>query len=81
MSSKKSGGITAQHKGLAGKRLGIKIWGGQEVNPGQIIVRQVGTKIKAGSGVSLGRDFTIYAKKKGKINFQKRQGRKIVSVI
>lgn len=63
------------------KRLGIKVFGNQEVNPGNIIVRQRGTKVNAGVGTLLGRDFTIMALKKGKVEFYKKQGDSYVRVV
>ena len=81
MSSKKAGGVTSQHKGLAGKRLGIKHYGGEKVKTGQIIIRQRGTIYKAGEGVQVSRDFTLHAKKDGTVQFKERFGRQIVSII
>jgi large subunit ribosomal protein L27 len=63
------------------KRLGIKIFGGQQVMPGNIIVRQKGTKINAGSGTLLSRDFTIVANRAGKVKFFNKQGEKYVAVV
>lgn len=65
----------------AGKRLGIKIYGGQVVRPGYIIVRQRGTKINAGEGTILSRDFTIVATKEGKVEFYQKYSKKYVRVI
>jgi len=63
------------------KRLGVKVFGNQEVNPGNIIIRQRGTKVNAGVGTLLGRDFTIMALKKGKVEFYKKQGDSYVRVV
>ncbi len=63
------------------KRLGLKLFGGQVANPGNIIIRQRGTKVNAGPGTMLGRDFTIMALKKGLVKFYKRQGEAYVSVV
>ena len=63
------------------KRLGVKVFGNQEVNPGNIIIRQRGTKVNAGTGTLLGRDFTIMALKKGKVEFYKKQGDSYVRVV
>ncbi len=63
------------------KRLGVKIFGNEEVNPGNIIVRQRGTKVNAGPGTLLGRDFTIMAQIKGKVEFYKKQGESFVKVV
>ncbi len=63
-----------------GKRRGVKIFGGQEAKPGNIIVRQVGTKFHPGKGTKLGRDFTIYATRRGIVKFIDKQGKKVISV-
>jgi large subunit ribosomal protein L27 len=65
----------------AGKRLGVKIFGGQLVDPGNIIIRQRGTKVNAGGGTMLSRDFTILALKKGTVKFFQKNGEKYVKVI
>lgn len=62
------------------KRLGIKVYGGQKVKPGYIIVRQRGSRINAGSGAQLGRDFTIFALREGVVKFVQRRGEKYVYV-
>ena len=70
MAHKKAGSSKAKQRGnVAGKRLGIKVYGGEKVRSGQIIVRQKGTVYKVGEGVGLGRDFTLYAKRNGKVQF------------
>ncbi len=65
----------------AGRRLGVKIFGGQMVKPGNIIIRQRGTKFYAGEGTLLGRDDTIMALRQGKVKFYQSQGKKFVAVI
>lgn len=80
MSKKKTGGSTTQHKSRRGKRLGVKIFGGQKVKTGQIIIRQRGSKIHAGKGVGMGRDHTLFALKEGIVKFFKRLGKKFVEV-
>ena len=62
------------------KRLGVKIYGGQIAIPGNIIIRQRGTRVNAGPGTMLGRDFTIMAMKKGKVTFYTRLGASYVKV-
>lgn len=62
------------------KRLGVKVYGGQPVKPGYIIVRQRGSRINAGSGTLLARDFTIMALKEGIVKFAQRRGEKYVFV-
>lgn len=80
MAKKKSSGSTAQHKTRPGKRLGVKLYGGQKIKKGQIIARQRGTKYHAGDGVGLGRDHTLFALKDGTINFRNKMGKKFVFV-
>jgi large subunit ribosomal protein L27 len=63
------------------KRLGVKVFGGEKVYPGYIIIRQRGTKFKAGPGTMLGRDFTIMAIKEGTVRFYQRYGKKYVAVV
>lgn len=81
MSKKKQGGSTTQHKRPSGKRLGMKVQDGQEVNPGMILVRQRGTKIAAGMGVKVGRDHTLFAVKKGKVKYTQKHGKKIAVIV
>ncbi len=64
----------------AGKRLGVKLFGGQAAEPGNIIIRQKGTKVNAGPGTMLTRDFTIMALKKGTVKFYTRMGDTYVKV-
>lgn len=80
MSKVKAGGKTAQGTPRSGKRLGVKIFGGQKVVPGNIIVRQRGTKFHPGEGVGMGRDHTIYALKEGIVEFFVRLGKKYIKV-
>lgn len=81
MAHKKSGGSSRNGRDSAGKRLGIKKFGGEAVIPGNIIVRQCGTKWHPGENVGLGRDYTIFALTEGKVSFRKgAKGRTFVSV-
>jgi len=82
MSKVKASGKVNQHaQGKRhGKRLGVKKFGGQTVIPGNIIVRQRGAKYKAGKGVGMGKDHTIFALVDGVVNFGKRFGRTTVNV-
>jgi len=80
MAKTKAGGKTRQKTTREGKRLGVKIFAGQKVTPGKIIVRQRGSKFHPGKGVGMGRDFTLFALKKGKVYFTKRHGRSLVCV-
>lgn len=63
------------------KRLGVKVFGGETVIPGNIIIRQRGTKVNPGSGTMIGRDFTILAVKKGTVKFFQKRGESYVSVV
>jgi large subunit ribosomal protein L27 len=82
MAHKKAGGSSRNGRDSAGRRLGVKKFGGEAVIPGNIIVRQRGTKWWPGSGVGLGRDHTIFSLAQGKVNFHKGyQGRTFVSVL
>ena len=71
MATKKAGGSSRNGRDSAGRRLGVKKYGGQIVFPGNIIVRQRGTKIHPGSHVGMGKDHSIYALIEGKIEFKK----------
>tara|TARA_B100000123_G_scaffold243622_1_gene198533 strand:- start:23 stop:280 length:258 start_codon:yes stop_codon:yes gene_type:complete len=79
---KKAGGSTRNGRDSAGRRLGIKKFGGQAVIPGNIIVRQRGTKFYPGRNVSIGKDHTLFAVKKGFVSFSKKSsGRSFVDVL
>ena len=81
MAHKKAGGSTNNGRDSNSKRLGVKKYGGEQVTSGAIIIRQRGTRIKPGNNVGLGRDFTIYAKVDGKVQFEwAAKGRRRVSV-
>ena len=75
MASKKASGSTKNGRDSQSQRLGVKIFGGQKVSPGAIIVRQRGTCFYPGLGVGMGRDFTIYSLRGGVVQFQ-RMGKK-----
>lgn len=80
MAHKKGQGSSQNGRDSIGKRLGVKRFDGENVSAGSIIIRQRGTKIFPGINTGCGRDGTIYSKIDGKVKFQKRGGRKIVSV-
>jgi large subunit ribosomal protein L27 len=80
MAHKKAGGSSRNGRDSAGKRLGVKRFGGEAVVPGNIIIRQRGTKWRPGRHVGVGRDYTIYAMIEGKVAFKKALGRTYVSV-
>jgi large subunit ribosomal protein L27 len=81
MAHTKTGGKARQHHQRAGKRLGVKIFGGQKVKSGMIIVRQRGTKFHPHEGIGIGRDFTLFALREGTVKFLVRMGKKLVSVV
>lgn len=70
MASKKAGGSTKNGRDSNPKYRGVKSYGGESVEAGNIIIRQVGTKVHPGSNVGMGRDFTLYAKIKGVVKFE-----------
>jgi len=80
MSKTKAGGKTRQHPPRAGKRLGVKIFGGQKIEAGNIVIRQRGTKFHPGEGVGIGRDHTLFALKNGTVAFKKKQGKTVVFI-
>ena len=82
MATKKAGGSSRNGRDSAGRRLGVKKYGGQLVSPGNIIVRQRGTKIHPGDHVGLAKDHSIFSLIKGKVQFKtSKLNRKFVSVI
>jgi large subunit ribosomal protein L27 len=81
MAHKKAGGSSRNGRDTAGRRLGVKHFGGEAVIPGNIIIRQRGTKWHPGTGVGMGRDHTIFAKVAGTVTFRASKGNKqVVSV-
>ena len=81
MAHKKAGGSSRNGRDSAGRRLGVKKFGGQEVVGGNILVRQRGTKFYPGTNVGLGKDHTLFATAAGRVRFHAgKQGRKYVSV-
>lgn len=82
MATSKSGGSTQNGRDSHSKRLGIKLFDGQKVTGGEIIVRQRGTRVHPGKFVGLGNDHTLYAKAAGLVKFHYGpRGRKYVSII
>ncbi len=82
MAHKKGQGSTQNNRDSAGRRLGVKKYGGEAVIPGNIIIRQRGTKVHAGTGVGMGKDHTIYALIEGVVQFSNvSRSKKRVSVI
>lgn len=72
MAHKKAGGSTKNGRDSHSKRLGVKRFGGESVLAGNIIIRQRGTPVRAGSNVGIGTDHTLFAKVAGKVQFQRR---------
>ena len=83
MAHKKAGGSSRNGRDSQSKRLGVKVYGGEQVNAGQIIVRQRGTRVHPGDNVGIGRDHTLFAKVTGRVEFGQhgRDNRKTVSVV
>ncbi len=81
MAHVKAGGATRQHAQRPGKRLGVKIYGGQTIKAGQIIVRQRGANFHAGKNVEKGRDFTLFALTNGTVTFKIKEGVNYVDVM
>ncbi len=69
MAHKKAGGSSRNGRDSQAKRLGVKVYGGERVSPGQILVRQRGTLVHAGENVGMGRDHTLFAKVAGKVEY------------
>jgi large subunit ribosomal protein L27 len=81
MAHKKGGGSSRNGRDSAGKRLGVKKYGGEKVRAGNILVRQRGTRFRAGTNVGMGRDFTLFATSDGYVKFEYAQrGKKRISV-
>ena len=82
MAHKKAGGSTRNGRDSESKRLGVKLFGGQAVKAGNILVRQRGTKFHPGNGVGMGKDHTLFAKEEGVVKFQVKGafGRRYVSI-
>ena len=76
MSHKKAGGSTKNGRDSQSKRLGVKLFAGQKVRAGGILVRQKGNKFHAGEGVGTGKDFTLFALKDGVIKFSEKRQKK-----
>lgn len=82
MAHKKAGGSSRNGRDSAGRRLGVKLYGGESAIPGNIIVRQRGTTWFPGDGVGMGKDHTIFAMTEGKVTYRKGlKGRTFVSVL
>lgn len=81
MAHTKSAGSVKGNRDSISKRRGVKVFGGEKVTSGNIIVRQKGSNFHPGNGVKIGRDYTIFAVIDGKVNFKQLNGKKIIEVI
>lgn len=81
MAHKTGGGSTRKNRDSISKRLGVKIYGGQKAESGNIIVRQKGNKFYPGDGTKQGNDYTIFALAAGKVQFKKKTGKTVVNIV
>ena len=80
MAHTKAQGSVKGNRDSISKRLGVKVYGGEKVIPGNIIVRQRGTKFFPGDNVRMGKDYTLFSVSAGVVNFKTRKGKKFVEV-
>lgn len=80
MSHKKGQGSTRNGRDSEGQRRGVKVYGGEAVSAGQILVRQLGTRIHAGRGVGQGRDYTLFALREGKVRYYESRKRRYAAI-
>lgn len=81
MAHTKAQGSVAGNRDSRPKYLGVKLYDGEKAKIGSILIRQRGSKFHAGKGVSMGKDYTLFAMEAGKVQFKQQRGRKIVQVI
>lgn len=81
MAHVKAGGVAKGNKDSVSKRLGVKIYGGQMASPGNILIRQKGTRVYPGTGTMMGKDFTIFATHNGVVSFFTKLGKQLISVV
>jgi large subunit ribosomal protein L27 len=81
MAHTKAQGSVKGNRDSRSKRRGVKMYGGEKAQTGNILVRQKGTKFNAGKGVSMGKDFTLFAVTEGKVNFKTLRGKQYIEVI
>jgi large subunit ribosomal protein L27 len=81
MAHTKAQGSVKGNRDSISKRLGVKLFGGQKAKAGNIIARQKGTKFHPGLGVSMGRDFTLFALQDGFVKFKTSKGKKVVDIV
>ncbi|MGC6537536.1 MAG: 50S ribosomal protein L27 [Candidatus Puniceispirillaceae bacterium] len=77
MAHKKAGGSSRNGRDSAGRRLGVKKFGGEHVVPGNIVIRQRGTKYHPGNNIGMGKDHTLFALVEGKVAFKQKSGGKM----
>ncbi len=80
MAHTKAQGSVRGNRDSVAKRLGVKLFGGEKAFPGNILVRQKGTKFHAGTGVSMGKDYTLFALDEGTVQFRNLRGKKYIDV-
>ncbi len=81
MAHKKGAASSRNGRDSESKRLGVKMYGGEDVKPGMIIIRQRGTKVHPGLNVGKGSDDTLFATAEGRVEFHRMRGRRVVSVV
>ncbi len=81
MAHTKSQGAVRGNRDSISKRLGVKVYSGQKVAAGNVILRQRGTKMFPGDGVSMGRDYTVFATREGVVNFKIQKGKRYIQVV
>ncbi len=81
MAHKTGGGSTRKNRDSVSKRLGVKLFGGQKIKSGNIVVRQKGNKFYPGKGTGQGKDYTIFAITEGKVEFRKKLGKTIINIV
>ena len=81
MAHKKGASSSRNGRDSESKRLGVKRYGGEQVKPGMILIRQRGTRVHPGLNVGKGSDDTLFAKAEGKVTFHRMRGRRVVSVV
>ncbi|MBF0439219.1 MAG: 50S ribosomal protein L27 [Magnetococcales bacterium] len=81
MAHKKAGGSTRNGRDSAGRRLGVKRYGGQKVLAGNILIRQRGSEVHPGEGVGMGKDYTLFALVEGTVTFGQRNNRRYIHVV
>lgn len=81
MAHTKAQGAVRGNRDSIAKRLGVKLYDGQEAKTGNILIRQKGTKFFPGNGVKMGKNFTLFAVDSGVVSFKQRRGKKIVEII